>query len=147
MFLSLDTLPQTVGSAQFFVRDLAVILGVAAATTVACHVLRQPVVLGYLIAGVIVGPHFTPALLANEDTLHAISGLGVILILFGLGLEFSFRRMVELGLRPAFIAPSTRPRIRLGSRPTTSACHPRRSRRGSKVDRTQRRRGDRGARR
>jgi hypothetical protein len=50
MFLSLDTLPQTVGSAQFFVRDLAVILGVAAATTVACHVLRQPGVLGCLIA-------------------------------------------------------------------------------------------------
>lgn len=92
------------GSAQVFVRDLAVILGVAAATTVACHWLRQPVVLGYLVAGVIVGPHFTPALVADEETLHAISGLGVILILFGLGLEFSFARLVELGLRPAFIA-------------------------------------------
>ena len=102
--MTLDTLPQAVGSAQVFVRDLAVILGVAAATTVACHWLRQPVVLGYLVAGVIVGPHFTPALVADEETLHAISGLGVILILFGLGLEFSFRRLIELGLRPAFTA-------------------------------------------
>ena len=104
MLFSLDTLPQGMDSAQVFVRDLGLILGVAAATTVVCHWLRQPVVLGYLIAGVIVGPHFTPALVANEDTLHAISTLGVILILFALGLEFNFRRIVELGLAPAFIA-------------------------------------------
>ena len=104
MLFSLDTLPQGMDSAQVFVRDLGLILGVAAATTVLCHWLRQPVVLGYLIAGVIVGPHFTPALVANEETLHAISTLGVILILFALGLEFNFRRIVELGLAPAFIA-------------------------------------------
>src|SRR5579862_466297 len=65
--------------------------------------LRQPVVVGYLVAGIIVGPH-TPLVYADPDRIHTISELGVILLMFALGLEFSVRRMVRLGPTSGFIS-------------------------------------------
>lgn len=80
-------------SATEFLRDLAMVLCVAAVTTVLFRKLRQPVVLGYLMAGVLVGPHVEFPLFANPDTVGALSELGVILVMFGIGLEFSLRRL------------------------------------------------------
>ena len=78
---------------QNFLEDLGIVLCVAAVTTVVFQAIRQPVV-GYLIAGVIVGPH-TPFVYANPERIHTISELGVILLMFALGLEFSVRRLVR----------------------------------------------------
>src|SRR5689334_6601031 len=72
-----------------FLETLAVVLCVAAVTTVLFQKLRQPVVLGYLLAGAIVGPNIPVPVVASTDVVHALSELGVILLMFGLGLEFS----------------------------------------------------------
>ncbi len=78
-------------------------LCVAAFTTVVFQAIRQPVVVGYLIAGVIVGP-YTPFVYANPERIHTISELGVILLMFALGLEFSVRRLVRVGPTSGFIS-------------------------------------------
>ncbi|HKY32528.1 MAG TPA: cation:proton antiporter [Candidatus Polarisedimenticolia bacterium] len=80
-----------------FLRSLTIVLCVAALTTVLFSRLRQPVVLGYILAGLIVGPHVPIPLIADEATVRTLSELGVILLMFSLGLEFSLRKLVEVG--------------------------------------------------
>jgi monovalent cation:H+ antiporter-2, CPA2 family len=82
-----------------FLKDLAVIMVVAGCTTLIFHRLRQPVVLGYILAGVFIGPHTPPfALITNEATIRSFADLGVVLLMFSLGLEFSLRRLREVGV-------------------------------------------------
>src|SRR5688572_12016363 len=83
-------------AAPEFLRALAIVLCVAAVTTVACQRLHQPVVLGYIIAGLIVGPHVPIPLVADSAVVQTLSELGVILLMFSLGLEFSLRRLVQV---------------------------------------------------
>lgn len=87
-----------------FLQDLAVVMIVAAAVTVLFHRWKQPVVLGYIIAGVIIGPHTPPfPLIHDEETIHTLSELGVVFLMFSLGLEFSLRKLAKVGV-PALIA-------------------------------------------
>src|SRR6266404_2207547 len=87
-----------------FLEDLAMVLCVAAITTVIFQKIRQPVVVGYLLAGIIVGPHVTIIpLLADSERIHTLSELGVILLMFALGLEFSVRKLLRLGPTSGFI--------------------------------------------
>lgn len=79
-----------------FLQDLALILIVAAGTTVLFQKLKQPVVLGYLLAGLIVGPYIPIPLFADLDRIHTLSELGIILVMFAIGLEFSFRKLARL---------------------------------------------------
>jgi CPA2 family monovalent cation:H+ antiporter-2 len=81
-----------------FLATLALVLCTAAITTVVFQRLKQPVILGYLLAGLFVGPHVTlvPAI-ANQEAVHILSELGVILLLFGIGLEFSLRKLMRVG--------------------------------------------------
>lgn len=83
--------------AHEFLRSLATVLGVAAVTTVLFHRLRLPVVLGYILAGLIVGPHVPVPLVADPGTVTILSELGVILLMFSLGLEFSLRKLARVG--------------------------------------------------
>ena len=78
--------------------DLALILGAAAAMTIIFKMLRQPVVLGYIIAGVLVGPYFNvfPTVVESEG-IKTWAEIGVIFLLFGLGLEFSFKKLLKVG--------------------------------------------------
>src|SRR5215210_3988362 len=82
--------------AHAFLQNLALVLCTAAVTTVVFQRLRQPVVFGYLLAGMIVGPHTPIPLLADEDMVRTLSELGVILLMFSLGLEFRLRRVVQV---------------------------------------------------
>ena len=82
--------------AHSFLQNLALVFCVAALTTVVFHRLRQPVVFGYLLAGMIVGPHLPVPLVADEDMVKTLSELGVILLMFSLGLEFRLRRVVAI---------------------------------------------------
>jgi CPA2 family monovalent cation:H+ antiporter-2 len=82
---------------QDLLTTLAVTLGVAAVTTVICQRLRQPTVLGYLLAGLLVGPHVPVPLVADQHNVHIASELGVILVMFSIGLEFSLRRLLSVG--------------------------------------------------
>jgi CPA2 family monovalent cation:H+ antiporter-2 len=82
-----------------FLKDLAVIMVVAGCTTLVFHRLRQPVVLGYILAGLLIGPHTPPfALITSEETIRSFADLGVVLLMFSLGLEFSLRRLREVGV-------------------------------------------------
>ena len=87
-----------------FIQDLAVIMLVAGVVTILFHRLRQPVVLGYIVAGFIIGPHTPPfGLIHDEDTIKTLAELGVIFLMFCLGLEFSLRKLFKVGAT-AFIA-------------------------------------------
>ena len=77
-----------------FLQDLAIVMIVAGLVTVLFHRFKQPVVLGYILAGVIIGPHTPPfPLIANDETIKTLSELGVIFLMFSLGLEFSLRKL------------------------------------------------------
>jgi CPA2 family monovalent cation:H+ antiporter-2 len=78
-------------------RSLALILCVAAVTTVIFQQIHQPVVLGYLLAGLIVGPHMPIPLFADVEIAHLFSDLGVILLMFALGLEFTLSKLARVG--------------------------------------------------
>src|SRR5437773_2246731 len=82
-----------------FIQDLAVIMLIAGIVTVLFHRLKQPVVLGYIVAGVIIGPHTPPfALVRDEPTINVLAELGVVFLLFSLGLEFSLRKLARVGV-------------------------------------------------
>ncbi|MFA5056709.1 MAG: cation:proton antiporter [Opitutaceae bacterium] len=81
-----------------FLQDLAVVLVVAGVVTVVFHRFKQPVVLGYILAGFIIGPHTPPfPLIRDEATINTLAELGVILLMFSLGLEFSLRKLRQVG--------------------------------------------------
>lgn len=87
-----------------FLQDLAVVMLVAGVVTIIFHRFKQPVVLGYIIAGVIIGPHTPPfPLIREEETINTLAELGVVLLMFSLGLEFSLRKLKQVGAS-AFIA-------------------------------------------
>lgn len=88
------------------IRDLAVVLGVAGLVTLIFKKIRQPVVLGYIIAGIIVGPNTPPfPLVTDIPNIRIWADLGVIFLMFSLGLEFSFRKLAKVGLTAGFTAP------------------------------------------
>ncbi len=87
-----------------FIQDLAVIMLVAGVVTILFHRLKQPVVLGYIVAGFIICPPTPPfGLIHDEDTIKTLAELGVIFLMFCLGLEFSLRKLFKVGAT-AFIA-------------------------------------------
>ncbi|HEX2846397.1 MAG TPA: cation:proton antiporter [Chitinophagaceae bacterium] len=80
------------------ITDLGLILGAAAIITIIFKWLKQPLVLGYLIAGFLVGPHFTVfPTVAEVENISVWAEIGVIILLFSLGLEFSFKKLLKVG--------------------------------------------------
>jgi CPA2 family monovalent cation:H+ antiporter-2 len=87
-----------------FIQDLATIMLIAGIITVLFHRFKQPVVLGYIVAGVIIGPYTPPfGLIHDEETIKTLAELGVVFLLFSLGLEFSLRKLSRVGAT-AFVA-------------------------------------------
>jgi monovalent cation:H+ antiporter-2, CPA2 family len=87
-----------------FIRDLAIVMIVAGATTILFQRLRQPVLLGYILAGVLIGPHTPGVLVADPQAIDDISNLGVVLLMFTLGLEFSVQKLREVGIGVLLVA-------------------------------------------
>jgi len=86
------------------VRDFAIIMTVAGGVTLLFRWLRQPPILGYLIAGLIIGPYTLPIPLVQDvDTIRLLADLGLVLLLFGVGLEFSWNKIREVGLAAPII--------------------------------------------
>lgn len=85
-------------SVEGLITDLAFILILGAVTTLLFKWLRQPVVLGYIVAGFLASPHFTylPSV-TTEANIDFWAQIGIIVLLFSLGLEFSFRKLVNAG--------------------------------------------------
>jgi len=90
--------------AHEFLETLAIVLCTAAVTTVIFQRLRQPVVLGYLIAGMLVGPRVPVPIEAQGDIVGNLAELGVILLMFSLGLEFSLSKLLRVGPTAGFVA-------------------------------------------
>jgi CPA2 family monovalent cation:H+ antiporter-2 len=80
------------------IKDLVLILGAAACVTLLFRKLKQPLVLGYILAGFLVGPHvhFFPTV-RETGNIQIWAEIGVIFLLFSLGLEFSFKKLVKVG--------------------------------------------------
>ena len=96
-----------------FLVNLALVLSVAALTSLLFQRLKQPVVFGYLVAGMIIGPHIPVPLVADQAMVRTLSELGVILLMFSIGLEFSFRRLLQVG-GAAGIAAMTETSVMMG---------------------------------
>jgi CPA2 family monovalent cation:H+ antiporter-2 len=79
-----------------FVADLAVVLGVAAVTAVVARALRQPTVLGYLLAGLLVGPYLRVPVFADPERVGALAEFGVVLVMFAIGLEFRIAKLLRV---------------------------------------------------
>ena len=79
------------------VKDLAVILIAAGVFTLLSKALKQPLILGYIIAGFVVGPHLGLFHLTSQETVEQWSEIGIIFLLFALGLEFSFKKLLKVG--------------------------------------------------
>lgn len=81
-----------------FLSDLAVVMIVAGVVTILFHRLRQPVVVGYLLAGVIIGPHTLPfPLIRDEGTIRTLAELGIVFLMFSIGLDFTMERLKGIG--------------------------------------------------
>lgn len=80
------------------IEDLALILVTAAITTILFRKIKQPLVLGYIIAGLLVGPNLsvTPTVV-DTTNVKTLAEIGVIFLLFSLGLEFSFKKLMRVG--------------------------------------------------
>ena len=80
------------------ISDLALILVLGAVATVLFRMLKQPVVLGYIVAGFLASPHFEllPSI-AIESNIEFWAQIGIIVLLFSLGLEFSFKKLIDVG--------------------------------------------------
>lgn len=80
------------------ITDLALILVAAALMTLLFKKLKQPLVLGYITAGLLIGPHFKwlPTVIDSEN-IHIWAEIGIIFLLFSLGLEFSFKKLFRVG--------------------------------------------------
>ncbi len=80
------------------VRDLAVILISAGIFTIISKALKQPLILGYIIAGFLIGPHVKFFFnISSAEAVHQWSEIGLIFMMFGLGLEFSFKKLLKVG--------------------------------------------------
>ncbi len=80
--------------------DLALVLGTAGVVALLFYPLKQPAILGYLLAGFLISPHtqaWFPLTVKDTDTVHLLAELGVIMLMFGLGLHFSLRKLVGVG--------------------------------------------------
>ncbi len=87
------------------IQDLGFILITAAVVTLLFKFLKQPVVLGYLIAGFLLGPHFSWAPTVKDmASIQVLAEIGVIFLLFGLGLEFSFKKLAKVGASASITA-------------------------------------------
>ena len=81
-----------------FTRDLAVMLISAGIFTIISKALKQPSILGYIIAGFLIGPHVGFYFgISSQESVHQWAEIGIIFLMFGLGLEFSFKKLLKVG--------------------------------------------------
>ena len=82
-----------------FLMEFAVILAVAGLTAVIFTKMKMPVVIGYLTAGILVGPYlFHFDLITDMDTVNSLANLGIILLMFTIGLDFNIRKLRKTGM-------------------------------------------------
>ena len=89
------------------IQDFSVIMIIASAMAFVSFKLKQPLVIGYIIAGIIIGPHTPPfSLILNQDILNLFAEMGIILLLFVVGMEFPIEKLRRIGKKALTIALS-----------------------------------------
>ena len=89
------------GELPELIKDLALILMVAGVVTLVFKKLKQPLVLGYVVAGFLVSPHMPYlASVVDHQDIHTWADIGVMFLLFSLGLDFSFKKILKMGASP-----------------------------------------------
>ncbi len=96
-----------------FLQDLAVVMIAAGIVTVLFQRLKQPVVLGYIVAGILIGPHFSTLILGGDglklvherETIESLAELGMVFLMFSLGLEFNLRKLGRVAATALVAAP------------------------------------------
>jgi len=90
-----------------FIEDLAVILLVALGMALLFRWIRQPIMIGYIVAGMVIGPYTPPSsLLHYPDFLNALAEMGIVFLLFAVGLEYPLARLRAVGRKALIIALS-----------------------------------------
>jgi K+:H+ antiporter len=85
-------------------QDFATIMIIAAVMTIISYKLKQPLILGYIGAGIIIGPHTPPfSFISNVEVLNLFAEIGIILLLFTVGMEFPIRNLSKIGKRATII--------------------------------------------
>ncbi len=87
-----------------FFADLSITIAVAAAVGIIFSRYNLPLTVGYILAGVIIGPDLGPALIQNSASIRMLSDFGVMFLMFSIGLGFSFRKVRQMGGRVIFPA-------------------------------------------
>src|SRR5574344_1005422 len=83
------------------INDLALILIVAGIVTLVFKRLKQPIVLGYIVAGFLVSPHMPYTMsVIDKVNIQTWADIGVMFLLFSLGLDFSFKKILKMGIAP-----------------------------------------------
>jgi CPA2 family monovalent cation:H+ antiporter-2 len=91
----------------FFIQDFAVIMIVAAVMLAVTYKLKQPMVIGYILAGMVIGPYTPPfSLIHNVDTVNRFAELGIVMLLFVVGIEFPIARLRSVGRTAIIVALS-----------------------------------------
>ncbi len=97
-FQDANSLSSPALSSDFIVQDFAVIMIVAAIMLVITYKLKQPMAVGYILAGMIIGPHTPPfSLIRNVNTVNVFAELGIIMLLFVIGTEFPIAKLKSVG--------------------------------------------------
>ncbi|MEM2139481.1 cation:proton antiporter [Nitrososphaera sp.] len=90
---------------ELFVRDFAIIMIIASVMALISHRLKQPMVIAYIAAGMIIGPHTPPfSLVTQIETLELFAEIGVVLLLFVVGMEFPIQKLRKVGAKASIIA-------------------------------------------
>lgn len=81
-----------------FFEDFSIVIMVAAAVVMVFNYFKLPASVGYILAGLIIGPHVPPMLIVDQDNIQMLSDMGVMFLMFAIGLGFSFRELKRVGL-------------------------------------------------
>jgi CPA2 family monovalent cation:H+ antiporter-2 len=101
----LDKVFSTPSDSGLIVQDFAVIMIIASIMALISYKLKQPMVMAYIIAGMVIGPHTPPfSLIVHADILHVFAEIGIILLLFVIGIEFPIEKLKNIGKKATFIA-------------------------------------------
>ena len=85
-------------------QDFAIIMIIASVMTIISYKLKQPLILGYIGAGIIIGPNTPPfSLISNTDVLNLFAEMGIILLLFTVGMEFPIQKLKSIGKKATII--------------------------------------------
>lgn len=101
----MDKISAAPSPSELIIQDFAVIMVIASVMALISYKLKQPMIMAYIIAGMIIGP-FTPpfSLITHVEILHVFAEIGIILLLFVIGMEFPLEKLKNIGKKATVIA-------------------------------------------